>query len=286
MRERGVATTSRGRFARLSAALTLSMVGCTLLAPTDDELLGGDLWDSGGETNGGGGSPSSGQGGQLTQAGMGGWLDAGESSSAGSGGILGTGGEPVSAGAAGDADSGGAGGIGETGGKGGDSGGPSSGSGGGPPVCPTPMPACMPGAEQTREAACGNCGKVAQRQICQADCTWGPWTDTSTCGGQGECAPNAKSTSMDRCPGACGPRTLTRTCTAACTWGPATVTSSTCVACAQCGLVEYCDAPGERGTWCRQTHAACSDAEINAECAAILADIGCVRHEPWYLERL
>jgi hypothetical protein len=280
MRERGVSTTSRGRFARLSAALMLSMVGCTLLAPTDDELLGGDLWESGGETNGGGGTPSSGQGGQLTRAGMGGWLGAGESSSAGSGGILGAGGEPVSAGAAGEVDSGGAGGVG------GNAGAPSSGSGGAPPVCPTPMPACMPGAEQTREAACGNCGKVTQKQICQADCTWGPWTDTSTCGGQGECAPNAKSTSMDRCPGACGPRTLTRTCTAACTWGPATVTSSTCVACAQCGLVEYCDAPGERGTWCRQTHAACSDAEINAECAAILADIGCVRHEPYYLERL
>jgi hypothetical protein len=48
----------------------------------------------------------------------------------------------------------------------------------------------------------------------------------------------------------------------------------------------YCDAPGDRGTWCRQKSSLCTDAEIIGDCAAILADKGCSRHEPYYLEHL
>jgi hypothetical protein len=293
MREQSRRAKVKFRLVYLPVALVLSALGC---GSNDDDLFHGGDGSSGGSGGDSGPDPSA-SGSASTpnggDSGVGGAFSVGgtgDASSAGSSGASGTPAMPA-AGTPGSIGEGGTGGdVGPAGaGAGGESGSgivlPTGGTGGSLTGCAAPSPACVANAKGMEEKACGNCGKSTRTRTCNAQCTWGAWSDWSACGSQGECAPNATGTMSDRCPGACGPRTLTRTCSNSCTWGGWSVTASTCVACTECAEVVYCDAPGDdRGTWCRQTNGACTDSEINAECSAILGRIDCVRVEPYYLE--
>lgn len=184
----------------------------------------------GGGTSGGGGTATSGRGGMAT-------------------GEAGT-----TAGFGGDVESGGEGG--------GDS---ASGAGGGP-VCE-----CTPGDIATNVQACGDCltGTQTQTKTCTEACTWGPFGAFGECTGvTAACSPGTPGSQSVACP--CGgTKSQARTCTESCEWGPWADTSGCDLEC--CSEVVFCNtpddiAPASRGTWCRETHSACSNEEVDADC--------------------
>jgi hypothetical protein len=161
-----------------------------------------------------------------------------------------------------------------------------------PGPCASPTRECSPGQTSSTQVDCqGSCGpgKATQALRCGSDCAWTNSGPPGPCDSKGQCVPGAhqQRTVSCSCPG--DTKTQQETCTNGCTWDAKWVdldTSRCSVAC--CGEVVYCDTPASvapnRGTWCRKTTSACSDAEAWADCDALLASIGCTLHQPTYLD--
>jgi hypothetical protein len=150
---------------------------------------------------------------------------------------------------------------------------------------------CSPGDTSSAQVDCqGACGagKATQALQCGTDCTWVNSGPPGACSSTGECVPGGppeQRTVNCSCPGAT--KTQEATCTSSCTWDTHWVDTSSCnVDC--CAKVLYCDTPTSvapnRGTWCRKTTSACSDAEAWADCDAILVQLSCSLHQPAYLD--
>jgi hypothetical protein len=158
--------------------------------------------------------------------------------------------------------------------------------------CASDTRACSPGDTSSTQVDCqGSCGagKATQALKCGSDCTWVNSGPPGACDDKGACVPGAhkERTVSCSCPG--NTKTQQMTCGSNCTWDGQWVdlnTSSCTVDC--CGELVYCDTPASvapnRGTWCRKTTSACSDAETWDDCKALLVDVGCTLHQPMYLD--
>jgi hypothetical protein len=164
--------------------------------------------DDGSGGTGGTSDPAAGEGGEAGTTG--GTGNAGQSSGGQSGGGHTSGGQST-----GGQSSGGQSGAGQS-----SAGQTNAGTGG--TSCVTEPNACMPGATDSENVACGACGAgmATRMRTCQSDCTWGDWSEPSACQITVACEPGQVATQMENC-GACmtGTRARSRTCTDACAWG-------------------------------------------------------------------
>jgi hypothetical protein len=85
------------------------------------------------------------------------------------------------------------------------------------------IPECSPGTPDTDDAKCGLCdrGKMERNRTCNADCTWGEWSEWGRClDFPNACKPGEVEGEMTGPCGDCnsGKGTRTRTCTIACGW--------------------------------------------------------------------
>jgi hypothetical protein len=288
----------RGRLGIFSIASGASiLLACNGLLKNDPRHLAEEARTSGG--GGGAGHAGSANAGSAN-AGKGSQGKAGDGSAGVSGN--GAGGEPE-----GEAGSGARPGIsgeaGETGasgraGEGGEAGGGgagnanqagSAGSAGTAGSGPSCVGECVPGATMMGVQACGDCGTQSRMGTCTDECQW-QWGDFGECMSSAECHPTAVATRTANC--ACGgSKGQSQTCGSDCRWGAWVDTSSCDLDC--CTAVEWCDTPdnisgvpASRGTWCKQKNAACTHAEVDADCPSSVAAIDCVMHDVVFIEYL
>jgi hypothetical protein len=233
-----------------------------------NELLGNDprTWDP----EGGGSGRGAGEAGKHYAGGEGGAAPPPIA-----GGTSGKGG--TAGGKAGTSGKGGASGA-----QGGDGGFAADAGEGGNPNAGTPgvMCECEPGGAPLEQLEpCGDCltGMRRQTRTCTPACTWGPWSGFGECMGvTATCTPGTPQSQSVACP--CGgTKTQARSCSSACAWDAWIDTSGCDLEC--CTEIVYCNtpdniSPASRGTWCRETAAACSNEEVNADCYAD-ADLVC-----------
>jgi hypothetical protein len=154
---------------------------------------------------------------------------------------------------------------------------------------------CEPGQTTQETDDCGACSDETKTRVavCSDDCRW-QWSAWTQCVSQQQCEPGATSTRDVACPCGSGTRQEVQTCsTDSCTWGdwqPAAGSSCNLECCTE---VVYCDTPDDlggipanRGTWCRQQTAACSQSEVNADCAVSVEQLGCSMHPEVFTEYL
>lgn len=222
-----------------SAAVLLAFVGCSLMAPSDDELYGGD-----GDERAEGGSASEertggapGAAGRMTSAGRAGSSNAG-ASSATRAGTAGVAGRVSVAGSAGRSASAGA--AGQT-------------------------RECTPSAADSESRACGACNKGTQSRTrtCSATGTWGAWSAWGTCAIDVDCESGASESRTVDCE-TCGTKRQTRQCSSSCTWGGWSDASTCSTDCDHCADVLWCTDPTTGGTTCRQL--ACTQAQALRDC--------------------
>jgi hypothetical protein len=159
-----------------------------------------------------------------------------------------------------------------------------------PAPCNGAAYACEANQQEPQMEACGACnsGMRSRTRSCAPDrCSWGEWSEWSTCGGQtAACTPSATETRSVACT-TCGSRNQKRTCSSSCTWG-GWENDGRCSWCEQCARVVYCDTPNNvaanRGTWCVQE--ACSQEQALDDCKedARRPDICNGITEPFYME--
>jgi hypothetical protein len=147
---------------------------------------------------------------------------------------------------------------------------------------------CVPGTTMMDVKPCGDCGTQSRLGTCSDECQW-QWGEFGVCMSTAECHPTAVNTRSAACP--CGgTKGQSQTCGSDCRWGAWADTSACDLDC--CTSVVYCDTPNlsgipaNRGTWCRQETAACTHAEVDADCPASVAAIDCVMHQEVYIEYL
>lgn len=140
---------------------------------------------------------------------------------------------------------------------------------------------CMPGASQSKQEACGNCGTATLTKLCGDDCRWGAFGAPGECMNQGVCAPNEAGEQLLHCERGRW-RYSRSTCGSDCQWG--TWTETACEGadvCEGCACIAWCTDPDTGGTTCKWI--GCSEAEARAECLTDLTapDVDCTLKEPF-----
>jgi hypothetical protein len=216
----------------------------------------------------------SGESGAGLPAGGSGGAGAGQAGEAGEGARSGAAGAPGASGEAG---------------EGGEGGGTQGGNAGEAAAGPGCVGECVPGTTTMDVQPCGDCGTQTRSGTCSDACVW-EWGEFDACMSTAECHPTAEATRTASC--ACGgSKGQKQVCGSDCRWGAWTDTSSCDLDC--CTSVVYCDTPNNlggipasRGTWCKQETAACTRAEVDADCPSSVANIPCKMHAELYIEYL